>query len=96
VISKLEHEAFAYWEVSSAAAMFSREPDARRAREAIEDLHMHALYGTTARLRASAEGAIRAIAASPFSAKSVRRAAKIALTDLARQIGRANLYPDAS
>jgi hypothetical protein len=93
VTSKLEHEAFAYWEVSSAAAMFSRGPDARRARDAIENLHMH---GTTARLRASAEGAIRAIAASPFSVKSARRAAKIALTDLCRQIGRANLYPDAS
>ena len=94
--SKLEHEAFAYWEVSSAAAMFSRGPDAKRARDAIENLHMHALFGTTARLRASAEGAIRAIAASPFSVKSARRAAKIALTDLCRQIGRANLYPDAS
>jgi len=96
VTSKLEHEALAYWEVSSAAAKFSRGPDASKARDAIESLHLHALFGTTARLRASAEGAIQAIAASPFSVKSARRAAKNALIDLCRQIGRANLHPDAS
>jgi hypothetical protein len=46
---------------------------------------MHALYGTTARLRASAERAIRAIAESPVSVRSARHAAKVALAKLAPQ-----------
>jgi hypothetical protein len=82
--SSLEHEVRLYWEVSSAAAASSRGPDTKRAREDVEDLHMHALYGTTAWLRASAERAIRAIAESPVSVRSARRAAKAALAELAR------------
>jgi hypothetical protein len=80
-----EDEARLYWEISSAAAMSSRGADKKRAREDVEDLHMHAVYGTTARLRASAERAIRAIAESPLSVRSARRAAKIALAELAPQ-----------
>jgi hypothetical protein len=79
----LEDEVRLYWEVSSAAAVSSRWPGTKRAREDVEDLHMHALYGTTERLRASAERAIRAIAESPVSVRSARRAAKVALADLA-------------
>jgi hypothetical protein len=82
----LEDEVRLYWEVSSAAAVSSRGPDTKRAREDVEDLHMHALYGTTERLRASAERAIRAIAESPVSVRSARRAAKVALAELTRQL----------
>jgi hypothetical protein len=83
----LEDEVRLYWEISSAAAMSSRGADTKRAREDVEDLHMHAVYGTTARLRASAERTIRAIAASPLSVRSARRAAKIALAELASPTG---------
>jgi hypothetical protein len=82
----LEDEVRLYWKVSSAAAVSSRGPDTKRAREDVEDLHMHALYGTTERLRASAERAIRAIAESPVSVRSARRAAKVALAELTRQL----------
>jgi hypothetical protein len=81
----LEDEVRLFWEISSAAAMSSRGADTKRARQDVEDLHMHAVYGTTARLRASAERAIRAIAESPLSVRSARRAAKIALAELAPQ-----------
>jgi len=81
----LEDEVRLYWEISSAAVMSSRGTDTKRAREDVEDLHMHAVYGTTARLRASAERAIRAIAGSPLSVRAARRAAKIALAELAPQ-----------
>jgi hypothetical protein len=83
----LEDEVRLYWEISSAAAMSSRGADTKRAREDVEDLHMHAVYGTTARLRASAQRAIRAIAGSPLSVRSARRAAKIALAELASPAG---------
>jgi len=81
----LEDEVRLYWEISSAAVMSSRGTDTKRAREDVEDLHMHAVYGTTARLRASAERAIRVIAGSPLYVRAARRAAKIALAELAPQ-----------
>jgi len=83
----LEDEVRLYWEISSAAAMSSRGADTKRAREDVEDMHMHAVYGTTARLRANAQRAIRAIAGSPLSVRSARRAAKIALAELASPAG---------
>jgi hypothetical protein len=77
----LEHETLAYWEVSSATARSSRGRDAKAAREGIEDLHAHARYAMSARLRSSAERAIRTIADSPISIRSARRAAEAALAD---------------
>ena len=82
----LEHETLAFWEVSSAASISSRGPDARRACERIENLHAHARYASTARLRICAEGAIGAIAESSVSASTARRAAKVALAQLAQPV----------
>src|ERR1700748_2517536 len=90
----LEDEVRLFWEISSAAAMSSRGADTKRARGDVEDLHMHAVYGTTARLRASAERTIRAIAASPLSVRSARRAAKIALAELASPAGDGMALPE--